>query len=442
MKYIKSVLYYLSSIIVFVLFLFAISSGSISNTFELYSRFYIYFNIFFASLYFYINNDKNIKNLLILSLLSLFITLIILEVIYPKSLIHNLQLDKSEFKINKKVNLSANYDEDLKEPLENIDKAEYYFNKGEFITAWIYADGVLTSDKSNSYAKDILEKVEKSLKNPDSHNYNSKYIEILRYKNLINQNRYLDAYYYCLKRINDMDFFIKLNSCYNILLNDYYSIDNMISVINMSGYSDIKFYYTKGRIILYSIEKLVEYNSEYYIKNLKIDNLIYPYIFIDSKGVIISKGFKEDKRFVNDYNKPDIPLSPSNLKFFSEEFFNLSKSSLYLNIKIFSLKNIKYFNDRLLTNLLITRLSGYLSIIILFFMVHFFMRDRNYINYLFCYSFVLISLKWIIKKIGLIFIYSGLSLSIIVVLLLFTLWFIVIMKLFNFSPSLSSLQEP
>lgn len=432
MKSYKPLIFYVPLFVIFNLFLLVFARGSLSTTFIYFNSTYIYFNLFFTSVYFYLNDVKNLYSIFILSFVSLILTLVILELIYPQSLKKNIFIsDNIVLEDNLDISNSITQEVSIK-PVNHLDKASYYLSIGENSSAFIYADTVLETDKENKIALKIKNQAEKNLQSMGILNDNPKYIETLKYKNLFNQQRYLDAYYFCLKydfeTVQDYDFSIKKSNCLELLLNSYYSINRVSKIVELPGYSDIKFYYNDKDVTLYSIEKLVEYKNEFYIKNLKIDNFTYPYIFINKEGKIFSKGFNEDKRDVYEYKTPLIPIKPLDLKLFSKELYNLSSSSLHFNLKLFKIKNIKYFDEKILLNLIITRISGYSSIFLIFFMGAFMKKDKDYLNFTFLYSSTFLIIKWYIKKISLVFIGYSLSLSLFMVLLFYILSLLFILK--------------
>ncbi len=440
-KIFKPLLFYIPSFLILIITLLIFSRGSMSGALAYFSDLFIYFNILFATLYFYLDRDVNFLTIFIVAFFSLSITLLLCEIIYPAILKENIILPEVE--IENEVNITDKGQNVglIEVPIGNLEKAQYYLNKKEYSSAWIYAD--LASDNSitREEALALKKEAQKGLKSFRVLEDNQKYIETLKYKNLINQKKYLDAYYFSLERINsvvyDQDFLIKLKSSYKILLEDFYSIDVVKSILNRPGYSDIRFYSTSGSLNLYSIEKLVEFNGEYYLQNININNDYYPYLYIDKTGKIFTSGFKEDIRFVYNFKNPIIPMDPINLKLYSKELFILSTSSLHFNMKIFSIKNIKYFKESRLSDLILSRLTGYSLIFIIYFMAFFHMKNRNYLNYLLSYILVLLIIKWFIKKIGLILIFSGLGLSFTVVSIFFSLWLFILIKKFNPSLALS-----
>lgn len=435
LKNIKPLIFYIPLTFILFILLFVISKGSISETFSYFNRYYVYFNIVFASLYFFINNVDNLFSLILLSLFSLLFTVINLEIIYPNSLSNNVNLFDKKDTVNIPVEKNEKDNEIIEVPLDYLERANYYLSIGENSSAYIYADSFLERDSNNFEARKIKSEAEEQLRNRGVVSNDPKYIETLKYKNMILQNRFLDAYYFSLNHTNnivyDYDFSIKLSNSYEVLLNNFYSINIVESIINKPGYSNIKFYYTKSSVNLYSIEKLVEYENEYYIKNLRIGYNLYPYIFINRDGKIFSKGFNEIKREVFIHPLPEIPMDPSLLKLYSSELYALSYSSLHFNLKLFNIKNINYFKENILVDQILTRITGYCTIFIIFFMVILFDNKKNYINTLFVYTAIIFTAMWYIKKIGLILIYYGISLSLIWVILCYLIWLIIIMKKTN-----------
>lgn len=432
MKSYKPLILYIPLFVLFNIFLFVFARGSFSTTFVYFNRYYIYFNLFFASVYFYLNDIKNLYSILILSFVSLLLTLIILELIYPESLKKKIFISENiVLEDSLEISKSIPKEESII-PANHLDKASYYLSIGENSSAFIYADTVLQTDKENKIALNIKNQAEKILQSMGIINDNPKYIETLKYKNMFNQQRYLDAYYFCLKydfeTLQDYDFAVKKNNCLELLLNSYYSINRVSKIVELPGYSDIKFYYNDKDITLYSIEKLVEFKNEFYIKNLKVKNFTYPYIFINKDGKIFSKGFDEEKRVVYEHKTPLIPIKPIDLKLFSKELYNLSSSSLHFNLKLFKIKNIKYFNEKILLNLIITRISGYSSIFLIFFMGAFMKKDKDYLNFTFLYSSTFLIIRWYIKKISLVFISYSLSLSLFIVILFYFLLLLFLLK--------------
>jgi len=357
------------------------------------------------------------------------------EVIYPNILKKNISLPNyitefdNNFKISKVVSTS---DQILK---NNLEKARDYLEKKEYTSAWIYAD-------LESYNKELQRDIElikkEAIKGMLTLGFDvddKKYIETIRYKNLINQNKILEAYYFCLEKLNnsivDQDFEIKLQSCYTILIHDYYSIDRVLDKLNSSGYSDIRFYSIEDGVKLFTIEKLVEDDGEFFLQNVKINSKFYPFLYIDKSSKIYSSGFKEDYEFVYNFDKPNLPIKPEDLKLFSKELLELSTSSLHFNIKVLSLQSTKYFKESKLNNLLLTRFVSYLSILILFFMSFVFIDNRGFVDYFFAYSISILSIRWFIKRIGLILIDSGLGLSLIIISIFYILILAVLIKKFN-----------
>ncbi|MGL1893711.1 MAG: hypothetical protein OCD02_18875 [Spirochaetaceae bacterium] len=441
MKYFKPLIFYLLTITLYFLLLLAIAGGVLSLSLFYIGKSFVIFNLLFATLYFYINHNSNIISIVIVSVYAICITLLLLEVFYPKSLINNLILNPPENRSVIEPNNSTNEKSIVEIPQSNIDRAKYYLDLKEYTSAWIYSDFVVESGIGNiTEANKIKKDAESKLKSASIKKNNVKYIETLKYKNMINQKRYLDAYYFSLNNLNnviyDHDFIIKLKNSYHILLQDYYSIDLVESALKLPGYTDIKFYNTKGKFEKYYIEKIVYNNGGYYIKNLKINNENYPYIYIDKNGQLFSSGFKENEVFVINKDKPDIIMNPEDLKLYSKEFYKLSQSSLHFNMRVFNNKYVKYFEDIVLSELILSRLTNYSLIIIIFFMAQLGMKNRDYLNYLFNTSFLLFSIKWFIKKIGLILMFTGLNLSIIIVSIIFSIWLIILIKKVTLSRAL------
>lgn len=435
MKNIKPILFYIPLLFLFYIFLLVISKGSITYSLSIFNDYFIYFNILFASIYLFLNENQSLWSIIILTLVALLLTIVSLEIIYPKTLKQNSNLQEKKILYYDEDFINEKLESNIEVPDDYLEKAEYYLNKGEYSSAFIYADYILETDNENIKALNIKNKSESNLKNLNNKLENPKYIETLKYKQLITQKNYLDAYYFCSKydsnTLYDYDFSIKKNNCLELLLNSYYSINEVTEVLNFPGYSDIEFFYDNNGVKLYKIEKLVEFEDEYYIKNLTIENIIYPYIFINKEGKIFSNGFDENKKLIYHFPKPVIPMDNSNLKLFSKELYNFSSSSLYFNIKLYTAKNIKYFNDDVLAKLILIRISGYASILIIFFISAFIKKSRNYFDFLFLLTVCILLFKWYVTKIGLIIIVYGLSLSILFIILCYLLLLYIIIKKVN-----------
>lgn len=434
MKIIKPLLFYILSLLSFLLILFIINKASVTHTLELFSNNYIYFNILFTSLYFFLNSKYSFGGTLLVGLFAVFITILLSETIYPNVLKSKIILPEANL-TNKIItnNDNSTKDEFIFVLNNNLDKAKYYYELNDYSSAWIYADLYIDNGGKKKYtAEDIKEKSEKSSKDTISKIENPKYIDTLIYKKMILQNKYIDAYYFCMENINnvvyDYDFLIKYKNSYKELLRKYYSIDYVSSALSLPGYTDIQFYYTKDKIKKYTIDKLVERKGEYFLQNLYINDELYPYIYINNKGDLFASGFKEDRKYIIEKNSPEIPIDIEDLKLFSNEYYQVAYSSLCFNLKIYDKKNIKYIKNSELSNLIISRLTGYLTLLILFFMAYYFVQDRSYLNHLFEYSVVMLFTRWFIKKIGLILLYSGLNLAITIIMLLYIIWYLILIN--------------
>ncbi|MBN2617505.1 MAG: hypothetical protein JXR64_04240 [Spirochaetales bacterium] len=386
---------------------------------------------------------KNRLPLYIMTLFALIITLLLSEVIYPEFLKDRIVLPSGEITKYIDTNLDETETEEINFiPSSDLERAIYYFENKAYSSSWIYSDKVLSLDKNNSVASEIRDKSEQMLQGVSKGKVKEKYLENQIYKNFINQNNYLEAYYFCLDNINkssvyNHDFLIKLQSCYQDLLKSNYSINIVEDNLKRPGYSNIEFYSTKNGLEHYKIEKLVFYKNSYYLKNVSINNKNYPYLYIDSERKLFSSGFNENFKFYFKFDVPEIPVNVDDLKLFSKEFYNLSYNSLYFNLKVLSLKNIKYFNENILLDLIFNRLTSYASILIIFFMGSFSLHRRDYLNYLFNYGFLVLSAKWIIKKTGLLLSFYWINLSIFFVILIYVLWLVYRIIKFNPLPSQS-----
>lgn len=435
-KFLKPLIYFILSFFALFLVLLILYKFSLVSTLTFFSKNYIYFYMLFTTLYFFLNHRSDISILILLSLFSFFLTILFTEVIYPKILKDNISLPLSnDLKSLKKSNEMGIIVKENIVPIGYKEKSIFFLEKGEWSSALVYADMALEVNSEDEELNRIKSSAEAGLKKLKKDSNNEKYIDILVYRNLINQNRILDAYYFSLNRIQnsvyDHDFLIKLESCLQLLLEDYYSIDVVSEVLKKPGYSDIKFYYTKNSVTLYTIEKLVELDGEIFMQNIYINDDFYPYLYINNKGKIYSSGFRENRELVYNYSTPFFPLDNEDVKLFSQEMYKLSKSSLIFSFKIFNMSYIKYFKESKLSNLIISTLTSYLSIFTIFLMTFFYMKDRDYLNYFFVYSVSLLSLRWFIKKIGLLLLYYGIGLSLGFILLVYIIWWIILIKKVN-----------
>jgi len=435
MRLIKPTLFYMGSLVIFILILLLIYLGSLSKSLIFFSNYYIYFNIIFASIYFYINSNDKIVSLFILTIMSFALTLVISDVILPKLLKKRVVLNNEEFSESKVVNKPVELENNIVNIhlLNNLEKAEYYFNIFDYTTAWIYADIYIDSGLDHlDMALKIKNESKDRLKDVNPSENSEKYIDSLLYKKMISQGNYIDSYYFCLdnidKKIFDYDFYIKYKNSYLELLKTMFSIDSVTSALTLSGYSDIRFYYIKGDSVSYSIEKLVEYKGEYYISNLDVGGKHYPYVYINRDGKIFSSGFKENVHFILERDIPFIPIEPSDLRLFSKELYSLSISSLYYNFKIFSYEHIKYYKTDILINLLFKRMVGHSSLLILFFMGYLFSHGKYFLNNTFEFAVIFLSINWFIKKIGILLLNVGMSLSIIFIILFFATMVLFLIK--------------
>lgn len=433
MNLFKPILLYFLFYLLFIISLLIISIFTEFGFLEIFSAYNLYFNILFSTLFFFIFNDLKISVYIIFSIVSLFVTLFLCEVIYPSQLKDNIVLNKNNKKIinSKNYDININKNDDL-DSNKKISSALSYYNNGEYISAWLLSDSILEIDKNNIEALNIKKNSFSKLNKLNEESDNIKYLDTIKYKKIVDTNDYLGAYYFILDKSSnqnyDHDHYIKLKSAYSQVIKEYYSINSVESSLNNEGYSDIKFYYENRDVILYKIEKLVEINNEYFLQNVTINNDFYPYLYINKDNKIFSSGFNEDFRFVYNLKTPFFPLKFNELKLFSKELYPLSKSSLYFNIKMLKMTNIVYFEENSLLNLIVTRFSGYLLIIIIYFMCFKKRKYNNYFNFFISYCISLFSIRWVIKKIGLIFLNYSLGLSFVAILLLFTIWLFTLIK--------------
>lgn len=435
MKYIKPLLYYLVFVLIFLLSLLLVTYGSITKVLYIFNSYYLYFNILFAGIYIYLTDIDNLLSIIIFSVISLVIFIITLEIIYPITLKNKSEISTIDqtSQIDKKIDYIPEFK--LEIPDNYIDKAEYYFNIEEYSTAFIYADTILERDPGNLKFQDIKEKSEKFLLTKGENIVNPKYIETLKYNTLMNQKKYLDAYYFALdyldKNVSDYDFSIKKVNSYQILLNDYFSINNVHETLLLPGYSRIKFYNGSINPQLYKIEKLVELNGEYYIRNLVIDNKFYQYIYIDDEGKIYSNGFDENKRILIEKDKPLIPIKYEDLKLYSKELSNLSESSLIYRLKLYKNNTYKYFKAKYSIGLILDQVTNYLLILVISFMFLVIKKNWDFVNYLFVSISMLLLINWYIKYIGLILSGYGLSLYIVIIIIIFIFWLAILLRKSN-----------
>lgn len=427
MKLIKFLLFYLLSFFIFILTAFIVSGGSLLKSLEIYVINSILFNAVFISLFYIIFKRVNKKIIISLTFLALLLLFIISEFIYPVMLKDNFYISE-KLESEPKSYIKAENNIDIT-PIFNsyLDRAEYYYNKSEFSSAWIYADIYRDNGGKNRVrAEYIMDKSLEALNKNDESKIDNKYLDNLYYNNLIKQNKIDEAYYYLLDNIdnNSYDFLIKFKSSYRRMLEKYYSINSIESFLDNPGYTDISFYSIKNGIKKYSVERIVELNGEYYFKNLNIDGINYPYLYINSDGEIFSNGFREDIRHLVVRNTPYIPVEYKDLKLFSKEYYPLSFISLSNIIKVYNYSVIRYLKVSHIESLIMEKIIDYLTVFIMFLAGAFFLKKINLFEYGFRFGISLYILMWFINKTGLILSSIGLSLSVIVICVLYALLFI------------------
>lgn len=426
--------------LIFGLFIFY--KGSLPKSLYFFCNYFVYFNLAYSSIYFFIVKERYLPTVYSLIICSILLTVIISEIVYP-SMVKGTISYSNDVTYTEKVSNKANIINEIVPVFSDyLEKAEYYLDNDEFSSAWIYADIYLDKGGRKFLKAESIKKIAlENMKKPNIKDTNIKYIDNLVYQKLIKQNKPLDIYYFCLNSINksnyDYDLLVKFKNSYKILLNQFYSINNVNSKLNLPGFNNIKFYSIDGVTKFYSIEKLVKDNDEYYIKNLVIDNKIYEYLYIDKTGKIFSNGFDEDRENTIMNDVPYIPVEIKDLKLFSEDYYGIFKVSIFSNIKALQYNTIKYFKNKTLASLMINNLSGYLSLIVIFFMALLLISERNYFNFIFEYSITFTFLFWLVKKTGLILINTGLSLSIIVIVMINIVWMLIMLLKLKSLPSQS-----
>lgn len=409
--------------------------------YQIFIEYYLLFNLLFITLYIFLTNLNSRYVLTLLGIFSLSIYVLFAEFLYPIFLTANIMYEAVESS-NREITVNKR---EIKEEITShsvLDRAEIYLESGQYSTAWLLADNFLIMNHDSLLAEDIKNSAEERLKGNRKIDTNPRYIESVQYYRYRSQNRLLDAYYYVKGLLQNSDsysydFLIKMESCYYELLNDYYSIEYMESMLSRSGYTDIRLYYTKSGINSFYIERLVEYEDDLFMKNVTINRVTYPYIYIRSDNKIISSGFREDYREVIKRSTPIFPLDPYELKLFSNEYNKLTLHSLYINIRIYLMNHIRYYSSDNLIKLILQKFTSYCMLVVMFLMAWFTHKRYNFIDYLFVNSFVLFMSNWLIKKIGLIISYYGLGLSLAVIAIIYTLWFIYLQRRSTLLPSRS-----
>lgn len=440
MKIIKAILSYIMSFLIFIFVLFILFKGSLPKSLNFFSNYFVYFNLFFSSIYFFIVKEKYLPAIYTLIVCSILLTVIISELIVPSMLKGTISYNNILENFDKETNEAGVLNNQTPIFTNYLEKAEYYLKNEEFSSAWIYADIYIEKGgKEFLKAESVKNNAVKNIKKPKVKEKNIKYIDNLVYQKLIKQNRPLDIYYFCLNSISsnnyDYDLLVKFKNSYKALLNQFYSINHVKSKLNLSGFNDIKFYSIDGVTKFYSIEKIVKDNDEFYIKNLTIDNKVYEYLYINKAGKIFANGFDEDREITIMNDVPYIPVNIKDLRYFSEDYYGIFKISIFSNIKALKYNTIKYFKNITLVSLVINNLCNYLSLIVIFFMALLFVSEKNYFNFLFEYCICFIFMFWLIKKTGLILANTGLSLSVIILFIIHIVWIIIMRLKLRFSPS-------
>lgn len=438
MKIIKPFIFYILSLILYFIALFIISLGDVAKVFRLFNLTYIIYIFLFSCILYYFNRDSSKLSLLIVALFAIFTSFIFNEVIYTNILHEKVILTRSNSIQEVKSEDNLENKEISYEITNFLDKAEYYFNIKDYSSSWIYADTYLDRNGYNERAEYIREKSKENISKPQDDIVNEKYIDTLIYKKLINQNKILDAYYFCLDNrdnIFDYDFLIKYRNSYQELLNEFYSIDIVESMINLPGYTDIKFYVYDFGYELFSVDKIVEFDGYYFFHNIKYKDSEYLFLVIEPDGKVLSSGFREDRREVilKEFDL-SFPVNIDDLKLFSQELYPVVNKSLFSNLKLLEYKNIKYLQYSKIYNLIIGNIVNYLGIFILLFLPGYYLGHRIF-NYIFNIMVNFFISRWFINKIGLILISYSLGLSIIFVLLSFIIWIYIIFKKIKLLPS-------
>lgn len=366
------------------------------------------------------------------SFLSLIFFVTVSEFIYPLFLSSS-QYSRSYIVDTVQKTNDRIVDNEVTKSDSSLDIAQSYLTNAQYSSAWILADNFLIKNPDSILAEDIKKEAERHLKGIRVRETNPRYIEGVQYNKLLSQNNIIDAYYYVLDLINSSnsssyDLNMKLESCYHELITDNYSIEEMDTVLTYDGYNDVEFYYIGDGIIRYKIERLVEFDGQYYLKGVNIDGSYYPYILIRGSGEIISSGFREEYREVIIKDSPHIPILAEELKLFSEEYNKVALSSLYMNIKIYALDLIRYYSPEKLLTLILNKYCSYFIMVVLYFTAWYTSERYNYLDYLFINSVIVYGSIWFIKKISLIISYYGLGLSLGFMTVVFTVWFIYLIK--------------
>lgn len=438
MKIAKFILLYIISFFVFILFLIVISSGDLLNIFRYFNLYFIIFNLIFSSLSIYFYKEIPRVLLVIVSIIAILTTFIIDDIIYPNILNNDVELTtysninetKNKIKIDKDNSIVIN---------DYLGKAKYYLSIKDYSSSWIYADLYIEKNGFNIEADNIIKESRDGLDNLTQTSRNEKYIDTLLYKNLVAQNKILEAYYFCLENRNniyDYDFLLKFKNSYLELLKSYYSIDIVESMMKLPGYSDIRFYVYERGFKLFSVEKLIEHKGFYFLYNTSYKDYNYPYIVVEPSGKLLTSGFRENKREVIIRNNNfKIPVKIEDLVVFSKEQYPVVKKSLMSNLKLYMYKNIRYLPDQKVYKFILNSIINYLTIFMIFFIPSFYTDNKGFVDYLFNTTVNLIVISWFINKIGLILMNYSLGLSITFLFLSYCLWLYIIIKKIRLLPS-------